>query len=92
MPTSTELPPTLQPIKRGAVIDWKATAIAEHDARWEHQIQSSNRRRVIADQAETIARLEERLKIAAKQAHDALDQLEAIRAHWSSIFLPTRLR
>jgi len=90
--TTTIATPDLIPIKRGAVVDWKATALAAHDARWAHQTQSEDRKRVIAHQAQEITNLTARLTIASKQAHDALNDLEAIRNHWSAFLLPTRLR
>lgn len=94
MTTSTQptLPPTLIPVKRGAVIDWRATAVTEHEDKWTFQVQSSNRQRIINEQATEITNLTGRLSIASKQAHDALNDLETIRNHWSAIFLPRALR
>ena len=90
--TTTIATPDLIPIKRGAVVDWKATALAAHDARWAHQTQSEDRQRVIALQAREIADLTARLAVASKQAQDARGDLDAIRDHWSAFLLPTHLR
>lgn len=88
----SEVPPTLQPIKRGAVIDWKATALAEHDARWAHQIQSSHRQRLVADQQKEIATLTDAVTRQDILLKEHQHVLKAIRAHWSAFLLPRLLR
>lgn len=84
-PPITDIPLTLVPIKRGAVIDWKATAVREHhqatslakiNARLHNSGEAINR--TLADTYDTCAK------------HYAT--ISAIRAHWPSFLLPKELR
>ena len=84
----TDMPRTLIPIRRGAVIDWKATAIAEHSrAQQSTALSSANLRH----QA-TIARLDQQLVESYNLCAKHFAQLCAIRDHWSAFLLPRHLR
>jgi len=90
--TPTSSIPDLIPVKRGAVIDWKATAQAAHDARWAHQLQSEDRKRVIADQMRDIVNLHRQLQSLAAAEFHQHNVLHRIRTHWSAFLLPRDLR
>lgn len=88
MSTTSELPPTLIPIKRGAVIDWKATAIVEH-SRAQHNaalVKENARLRTEVDN------LNRSIADAYELCSKHFGTLAAIRAHWSSFLLPRGLR
>lgn len=75
----------LTPIKRGAVIDWKATAQAAHDL-------AEQRARIIAELEHQVADLDDNIgRVLEANRHQAA-ALQAIRAHWAAFLLPRELR
>lgn len=89
---STEVPSTLTPIRRGAVIDWKATALQEHDDFIHAKAQASILAQASLRQKAEIEQLNRQLVDAYDLTAKHFAKLAAIRAHWSAFLLPTHLR
>ena len=88
MSTVSEVPLTLTPIRRGAVIDWKATAIAEH-SRAQHNAALVKENARLRTEVDNLNRcVADAYELCSKH----FGTLAAIRAHWSAFFLPRLLR
>lgn len=92
MTDTTPIPITLNLIKRGAVVDWKATAVRDHLALMDHAFKAVQSTALITSTLSEVVELTARLSQVSAVEHAQYHTLKAIRAHWSAFLLPKELR
>lgn len=88
MTDTTPIPTTLNPIKRGAVVDWKATAVRDHLALVAASTKALNTGSLFEAMQQEILKLGRAVVEAEAQRNLAHSHLRLIRAHWSAFLLP----
>jgi len=92
MDQPTTIPPSLKVIKRGAAIDWKATALDLHE-RLEQALHGyDNAVSARTDVLNRLSREQSDHLRTQNYLNRAEAQLAGIRKHWTAMFLPSHLR